>query len=525
MVMAATSTTLIDSKGTINRQIPNVQTSGGILGIISSPGTPSFLFQETPDESDILSLSLDDADADSPSIPCLACRGATLAATSMEERLSLTTTSLVVGALLVDGVTEGDIEMGLRNSRHARTLTALFRARQVLLLPGQNQNQNKQTLLLGVMGQVDDDDNSSNNHNLTKILQTEVEAIFDATAVELTGKMPVFKDMYDVVVLSVQSSQQAEQAINSASRAAAAAAATDESKNLSALIFETQSKIQESGVAGEALDPPHVAQAFLTCRRVYAKQAKTVRAKLAAWKARSSRGLTVDYFGEQAEQLLKKSLYAYDSETLDSAGLPSVAGYRLEMRTQLQNLLETNIEDLFDQQIDNLQNSVLKKFSRQLLTADSLTATAESILEAQSVAMRNAAFAFGTAVENIEVPALSLTKAKAIRVMDAKLTETMTKYPDSPQAKLKRMNAVQKTTNRKRKPASRAIDLGLDLVAMIRPDGFGSLQGFAGYQMGGNSLTVGVANDADDPQVIAQMGGVRPALIRVQPKLRVDVEL
>jgi hypothetical protein len=43
--------------------------------------------------------------------------------------------------------------------------------------------------------------------------------------------------------------------------------------------------------------------------------------------------------------------------------------------------------------------------------------------------------------------------------------------------------------------------------------------------MGGNSLTFGVHNDADDPQTIAQFGGVRPPLLRVQPKLRVDVEL
>jgi hypothetical protein len=42
---------------------------------------------------------------------------------------------------------------------------------------------------------------------------------------------------------------------------------------------------------------------------------------------------------------------------------------------------------------------------------------------------------------------------------------------------------------------------------------------------GGNSITFGVHNDADDPQVISQFGGVRPPLLKVQPKLRVDVEL
>jgi hypothetical protein len=63
------------------------------------------------------------------------------------------------------------------------------------------------------------------------------------------------------------------------------------------------------------------------------------------------------------------------------------------------------------------------------------------------------------------------------------------------------------------------------LVAMLRPDGYGNLQGFTGYQLGGNSITFGIHNDADDPQTIAQFGGVRPPLLRIQPKLRVDVEM
>ena len=49
------------------------------------------------------------------------------------------------------------------------------------------------------------------------------------------------------------------------------------------------------------------------------------------------------------------------------------------------------------------------------------------------------------------------------------------------------------------------MDIGLDLVAMIRPDGFGNLQGFGGYQLGGNNIIVGVHNYADDPGVISQL--------------------
>lgn len=286
---------------------------------------------------------------------------------------------------------------------------------------------------------------------------------------------------------------------------------------------DAQTLIRESGVATAALDSPMVAQAFLTCRNAYAKQAKTARAKISAWKARVARGLLVDGFGTQAETLLTKTLGSFDSDTLSAAGLRLVAKYRLEIRTQLQAMLETSLEELYEQQVVNLEKYTLKKLSRQLLSQ--MTLTAESNVDADAVAMRNAAFAFDTGMESLQLVSLNLVKDRAVRDMTDKLTNAVNAFADSPQAQLKRTAAVTKTTSKEKKPTQRAVDFGLDIVAMIRPDGFGSLQGFAGYSLGGNSVTVGVANDADDPQVIAQMGGVRPPLIRVQPKLRVDVEL
>ena len=176
----------MDSSGVLHRQIPAVSTSDGVVAIISSPGTPSLLGTST----EILSLMPGDK-------ACLSCRGATLNAASPSERLSLTTTSLVAGAVIVDGVTEGDVETGLQNTRHARTLTALVRARLAL------DSNSKQTLILGVLGDVDEATEAS--------IQSELKDIFDATAVELTGKPPQFTDMYDVVVLSLQTEADARE--------------------------------------------------------------------------------------------------------------------------------------------------------------------------------------------------------------------------------------------------------------------------------------------------------------------------
>ena len=183
----ASATTLMDASGVLHRQIPTVSTSNGVVAIISSPGTPSLLGTS----NEILSLMPGSDTA------CLSCRGATLHAASPSERLSLTTTSLVAGAVIVDGITEGDIEVGLKNTRHARTLTALFRARLAL------DSESQQTLILGVLSQVDDATQAS--------IRSEMNDIFDATAAESSGRTPSCNDMYDIVVLSLQNQDDAQQ--------------------------------------------------------------------------------------------------------------------------------------------------------------------------------------------------------------------------------------------------------------------------------------------------------------------------
>jgi uncharacterized protein YunC (DUF1805 family) len=97
---------------------------------------------------------------------------------------------------LVDGITEGDVEAGWRNSRHARTLTALFRARVAL------ETSFKQTLILCVKGEVGSDSESS--------LKADLKSLFDATAAEAQGNAS-FKDLYDVEVLSVTTEEEAKQ--------------------------------------------------------------------------------------------------------------------------------------------------------------------------------------------------------------------------------------------------------------------------------------------------------------------------
>jgi hypothetical protein len=181
-------TVLMDGSGGLRVQnIPFIPTSEGVVVVVSSPGTPSALFSEPSD--DILSLQSEDP-------PSLYCRGATLSGTSDRERTSLATCSLVAGAIVVDGITVGDVEAGLRNSRHARTLTALFRARVKL-----DDISGKQTLILCLAGDDDAID--------TAALATEVKGLYKAASVEKKGAGS-FNEMYDLQVYGVTSAADAD---------------------------------------------------------------------------------------------------------------------------------------------------------------------------------------------------------------------------------------------------------------------------------------------------------------------------
>jgi hypothetical protein len=186
---SAANTVLMDGSGNLHRQIPDVPASDGVVAVISSPGTMSSLGVSS---MDVLSLQQEGGEA-----ARLVCRGATLShALSPSERNALATTSIAADAVVVDAITEGDIAMGLRNSRHARTLTALIRARLA------SAPVRPLTIMLGVAGHVDD--------RVQDILLTELRDIFQATAVEFEDGSS-FEDVCKVVAVSVETADDARQ--------------------------------------------------------------------------------------------------------------------------------------------------------------------------------------------------------------------------------------------------------------------------------------------------------------------------
>lgn len=407
----------------------------------------------------------------------------------------------VSGCIIVSGITESDLEFGLDDTRHGTTLTGIFKA-------GIEANGEMTTLIITVPADIDQSG-----------VVADVKAVFETAKTEL-GSSAELDDLYSVSVQNVASEADAQKVMQMASEAASQ---TDMKSNISKTIIDVYSQSSASGADAS----PTATAAILACDDSFARHYRAARAKLFSWKSRAGRDLVVDNFGVNAAQMMKRTMELFDRDTISAAGCTgSVASYRMEVRSKLQGRIEATIRELFQLQVEVLEKSTLKKFNAMLLRKHAKNNEGkEKFYNDNDAALRSATFAFENAVTDLEVPSLSLTKTKVAQEMSNKLNTALLTFSDSPAARLKDMKQIERAVNKQKQPTERSLDFGLDLVAMIRPDGFGNLQGFGGYQLGGNSIIVGVHNDADSPDVIAQFGGKRPPFLRVQPKLKVDIEI
>lgn len=511
---AASSTTIIDATGALDRStnIPSSTGNNGIVAVLTSPGTPSFF-----DSSDggVTLMSTNNG------ITVLSSPGATLSGiSSLARGNGAAAASIVSGSLILSGVTESDLEYGLDDTRHGHTLSQIFKA-SIEDSADDESIQPKSLFLVAPAGaEIDEDE-----------VKADLLAIFETVKAEVGGQS-TFDDLFALQIESVESEADAEKLM---AKAAEAASSTKSINNISSAIASAYTKASASSAATSAASTSTSATAaILACDNSFARQSRTARAKLSSWKSRTSRGLTVDSFGSAAAQLMKRTMESYDRDTMTAIAAPAAAGsaaggaasYRLEMRSKLQSKIESTIRDLFKVQVGILEKNTLKKFNSMLLRKHGKDNDGtEAFYNDNAAAVRTAAFTFESSVNELQIPSLSLTKVAAMQEINTKLNTALLDFPDSPAARLKNMKAVSRAVDKQKQPTERSLDFGLDLVAMIRPDGFGNLQGFAGYQLGGNNLIVGVHNDADAPDVISQFGGKRPPFIRVQPKLKVDVEL
>jgi hypothetical protein len=100
------------------------------------------------------------------------------------------------------------------------------------------------------------------------------------------------------------------------------------------------------------------------------------------------------------------------------------------------------------------------------------------------------------------------------------------KFGDSPAAQARALAKVEKAVTKPKtagKKGKRSISAGLGLVAYMRRAGQGGLQAFGGYKRGPHTVTFGYSDDASTAD--AMQDGQPPPLLRLQPKLNLDIDL
>mmetsp|Transcript_22550 Transcript_22550/g.32283 ORF Transcript_22550/g.32283 Transcript_22550/m.32283 type:complete len:575 (+) Transcript_22550:32-1756(+) len=552
-------TPLIDSTGSFHRSgVASLPAEGGIIALINPSSTFSFLTGE--DELQGVFLSEVDTGCTlvlSPganTIPMAHTIGTGSGSNPVRSGYGCAAASVAAGVIVLDGFETSDLllENGetseeWKNSRLGRSLSSIFAAQAAAA------RSEKVVLILCVKGDVTSLKQQAAVMRTAEDLYKEVmetKRILSTENLEAEEEREMsdpisFDDLYDVMLVQVESENDAKKVMDIAYRSAAEQAPITAST--SALISDTYScSSKTSSLLHNVLTSPRsVTSALLLCNDCYLRYSRSLRAKMVPWKNRVARNLLIDKFGSQATTLYNSILQNYDYETCSVSG-GAAAGYRLAQRSKLEYALTRDIGELFRLQLAICESDAIKQLQRKLLKlrkADALSKATppkegKDVEErmAQSyddnaAAVRATSFAFDTKAAELEVPPLQLTKTQASRDVAAKLYDTLNNFDKSAIAQLQDMKLIQKTASRqaqikkKQRGTEPSIDIGLNLVAMFRPDGFGNFQGFAGYNLGPYGVTVGVQNDADSLEVLNQFGGLRPPFLRFQPKLNFDIEL
>jgi len=241
------------------------------------------------------------------------------------------------------------------------------------------------------------------------------------------------------------------------------------------------------------------------------------------WRARVNNGKLVAKFSDRVKELVsgvKKTFYGRTTGTL-------VVRERADRVDQLVNNILNIAKLLFTQQLVILEKDVTTEFRRDLL--EILRRKPESYATETQQAVRDAVYRYKTAAAELEGEGLGLGSLEELADLSARLLEDAKEFPESNTAKLDALRRMDKQVKKpKRKKGKRAVNLTLNLVGMLRPPGYGNLQGFVGYN--GLSLfgvpvetLLGVQNDGDAPEILGE--DREQPILRLQPKVHFDIDL
>lgn len=182
---------------------------------------------------------------------------------------------------------------------------------------------------------------------------------------------------------------------------------------------------------------------------------------------------------------------------------------RAERARMLRDYIFSAAIRLFDHQVLIKEAEVFRKAKKELVKIYS-TKEGPSTEQIQNL-QRKGLFDYRASMSQLEEETLGLTVAEE-RVTDysEKLDGLIKEFPESAEAKLIEIKQLEKQVmekpkKKKKRNAAKMLGISLSLVGMLRPPGFGNLQGFIGYATSlfglPLDLLLGVQNDGDSPEV------------------------
>lgn len=234
------------------------------------------------------------------------------------------------------------------------------------------------------------------------------------------------------------------------------------------------------------------------------------------WQTRTAKGRRIVGFPLRVGQLLAAVERDF-SQGVEASTAPLVRD-RGERLRGLKDYVLNAAGRLYVQQLVIVEFKVLNSFRQELSRFIAQDLSEEMRREQEQAALRKALFSYRTQAAEMEDAELGFVMTEArVAELSTTLETVLREFPDSAMARLEEVRKMERqarrgksteaTTGRgrKRKGIAKALGVSLSLVGMLRPPGYGNLQGFIGYatSMLGLplDLLLGVQNDGDSPEV------------------------
>ena len=239
--------------------------------------------------------------------------------------------------------------------------------------------------------------------------------------------------------------------------------------------------------------------ALYVIEKAYTKCLLNAEVAMQRWVMRVNEGKIVGKFGERVQQLVSNTQKSFFSETRGSLLVRERASRADQLSTAILNTASTVLK----QQLAILQNEASESLKKSLIKL--ARAHNEVPPEEEQQAMRLISSEFEINASELEAETLGLLSTDAQNELRSQLKSILEEFPESPGAKLEAVRKFDNKAKQSQRKKERGINIGLNLVGMLRPPGNGGLQGFIGYSTGlfglPLDLLLGVHNDGDSPEV------------------------